>query len=107
MGELDEDVTTYISNEDCLYKISVTHFFKKFCTPEDLYLDLVVLCRDKEKFREFVNLVPMQLEINCTTGLFEISHLVSFVTNSKFKVWKFFGFELEDDEPKGDFQVPR
>jgi len=53
-----------------------------------------------------VNLVPMEIEINCTTGLFEINHLVSFVTNSKFSVSKFFGFEIEGEiDPKSDFKI--
>ena len=32
-----------------------------------------------------------------TTGLFEIKKLIDFVTNSKFKISRFFGFELEED----------
>lgn len=37
----------------------------------------------------------MQEPLLSTTGLFEIKKLVDFVTNSKFAVSRFFGFELD------------
>lgn len=50
----------------------------------------------------------MEQEINCTTGLFEIIHLVSFVSNSKFEVSKFFGFEFEEEiDHKKDYTISK
>lgn len=97
--QIEEGVVVYISNGDKVYKIQVSDYMRNFVQEQENFLDLCILCKDEEKgtFEEFVFLVPMEQEITSITGLFEINHLVSFVSNSKFDVSKFFGFELESD----------
>lgn len=103
-NEIKEDFDVYIGFGEFVSKINLSGFLKNFLNKNENFCDLCIITNDLENKMFKLNsfLVPMEKEISCITGLFEIKNLVNFVKNSKFKISKFFGFEenFEDEENK-------
>jgi hypothetical protein len=107
--EFVEDFDVYVDFGEEVKKIDLSGFLKKFLKNDEAFCDLCIITNDleKERFNIDTFLVPMENEISCITGLFEIRNLVNFVNNSKFPVSKFFGFEenFEEDDQDKDYTI--
>ena len=101
-NQINENFDVYIGFGDFVSKIDLSGFLTKFLNPKEKFCDLCIITNDiqQSKFKLDTFLVPMEKEISCITGLFEIKNLVNFVKNSKFPVSKFFGFEENFEDEK-------
>lgn len=103
----EEEVDLYLMNNSMSCKIPLTEFCSQMCLENEEFVDLGLLLRNSQKnnYDFLMILAPMSEPIGCHTGVSEIKSIVSFIKNSKYEVWKFFGFEIEDEEESKDHTI--
>jgi hypothetical protein len=106
-NSLEEDVDICIIDNKNAYKIPLSEYWKQMCLDNENFIDLgLVMNNVKEREFEFLlMIVPMSIPINCSTGVSEIKSIVNFMKHSKYQVWKFFGFEIEEDQEGKDYTI--
>lgn len=106
-NKMDESVELVLIHNKFLTKINLTDFFARMCEENENFCDVAFIINDQlqNDFEEIVNLVPLSEPIKCFTGVLEIKSIVNFVKNSKFRVSKFFGFELDESEEDKNFTL--
>jgi hypothetical protein len=103
----DEEVDLYLMNNSMGCKIPLTEYCSHMCLDNEEFVDLGLLLRNasKNNYDFLMILAPMSEPIGCHTGVSEIKSIVSFIKNSKYEVWKFFGFEIEDEDESKDHTI--
>lgn len=91
--KIDERFDIYINNKGRTTKIEISEFMIKNMRKDEKYCDICILCSKGRSYDDFVLLVPLRARIQNVSGLVELKNIVSFVKNSKFDVFKFFGFD--------------
>lgn len=90
---IDEKFDIYINNKGRTSKIEISEFLKQNTKKDEKYCDICILCNNNRLYDDFILLVPLKTKIQNFTGLVELKNIISFVKNSKFDVFKFFGFD--------------
>ena len=103
----EEEVDLYLMNSSMSRKIPLTEFCSQMCLDNEEFVDLGLLLRNSQKnnYDFLMILAPMSEPIGCHTGVSEIKSIVNFIKNSKYEVWKFFGFEIEDETENKDHTI--
>ena len=99
---IDEKFDIYINNRGRTTKIEISEFLKHNTKKSEKYCDICILCNNTKSYNDFVLLVPLKSKIQNVSGLIELKNIISFVKNSKFDVFKFFGFEDAQNTENND-----
>lgn len=100
----DKKIELYVY-DGATTRIDITNYLQRCVTNEEQFVDLCTVTNNGSKYKAFVCLVPLKEKPESTTGLRDLKSLVNFVQNSKFDVFRFFGFDMQTIQEDKDYTM--